>query len=82
MASSKPLGPGPGAYQLPSLVGHPDHDARKHRSPMYSFGRASKTTSKQIGPSPGAYYPSKMTRYGPESVPKWSLYQRLDTKCK
>lgn len=82
MATSKPLGPGPGAYGLPTLVGYPEHDARKYRNPMYSFGVQTKTSKKHVGPGPGAYYPTKMTRYGPESVPKWSLYQRLDTKSK
>lgn len=80
--TSKPLGPGPGAYMLPPLVGHPDHDARKHRNPMYSMGIVPEVRGKNLGPGPGAYYPQKMTRYGTDNVPKWTLYQRLDKECK
>lgn len=82
MATSKPIGPGPGAYQLPPLVGHPAHDARKYRNPMYSFGIVSMDKNRNIGPGPGYYFPTKVTRYGPETVPKWSMYARLDPKCK
>lgn len=80
--ATKPLGPGPGAYMMPTLVGHPNHDARKYRNPMYSFGTVPEKKGKQFGPGPGAYYPDKVTRHGAEGTPKWSIYQRLDKKCK
>ncbi|XP_064550577.1 ciliary microtubule associated protein 1B-like [Drosophila montana] len=60
----RPLGPGPGAYGLPTTVGYEKHDTRKQRMPQYSFGTRTQSTNAAAGPGPGAYQVDKLTRYG------------------
>ncbi|ALC45840.1 CG10252, partial [Drosophila busckii] len=60
----KLTGPGPGAYQLPTLVGYEKHDNRKLRNPQYSFGARTNMLGADPGPGPGAYQVDKWTRYG------------------
>ncbi|XP_060648580.1 ciliary microtubule associated protein 1B-like [Drosophila nasuta] len=61
---ARPLGPGPGAYALPTTVGYEKHDTRKQRMPQYSFGTRTNVRGSGAGPGPGAYLVDKLTRYG------------------
>lgn len=65
-------GPGAGAYQLPTTVGHPNHDPSKHREPMYSFGTNANFRIKPLGPGP-AYRIDNVTRDGNMTSPAWSF---------
>ncbi|CAH4032225.1 unnamed protein product [Pieris brassicae] len=76
MACIKPLGPGPGAYRLPTTVGFPAHDPSRNRSPMYSFGTNGGARIKQLGPGP-AYRIDRITRDGIVTSPAWSFGARL-----
>ncbi|CAD6992974.1 unnamed protein product [Ceratitis capitata] len=80
--SRKPIGPGPGAYMLPSNVGYENHDARKQRLPMYSFGVRSYKHEKLIGPGPGAYKVDNMTRYGISQGNQFTIQGRTYMKEK
>lgn len=40
------LGPGPGRYGLPSMLGHENHDCRRIKNPAYSFGHRLENSSK------------------------------------
>lgn len=85
MTTTKPRGPiaamysSPGpAYQLPTLVGKPDHDPRSTKvvEPAYSFGVKHKADAEQTGPGP-AYNPDpKFLRTGKDGNPSYSLYSR------
>ncbi|CAF4956403.1 outer dense fiber protein 3-like protein 2 [Pieris napi] len=76
MACIKPLGPGPGAYRLPTTVGFPSHDPSRNRSPMFSFGTNGGARIKQLGPGP-AYRIDRITRDGVVTSPAWSFGARL-----
>ncbi|KAF5269823.1 hypothetical protein FQR65_LT05869 [Abscondita terminalis] len=57
------IGPGPGAYKLPTQVGYRDHDTTKYRNPMYSM-RCKCAPGVGFG-TPGPQYDiSQVTRYG------------------
>ncbi|XP_022209684.1 LOW QUALITY PROTEIN: outer dense fiber protein 3B [Drosophila obscura] len=66
--SHRPLGPGPGAYMLPSCFGYAKCDSRTPRSPQYSFGSRSRSCNRpnraSVGPGPAAYHLGSVTRYG------------------
>ncbi|CAG9568483.1 unnamed protein product [Danaus chrysippus] len=79
MACKKPLGPGPGAYALPTTVGFPSHDPSRYRNPMYSFGINAGFRVKQLGPGP-AYRIDRVTRDGLVSSPAWSFGARFPTR--
>ncbi|KAF8572034.1 hypothetical protein P879_01390 [Paragonimus westermani] len=69
--------PGP-CYQLPNLVGYPQHDCRSThvREPQWSFGvkHMSNTTDSSPGP---CYFPnSKVSNTGRDGIPQYSLYSR------
>ncbi|XP_017075819.1 outer dense fiber protein 3-like protein 2 [Drosophila eugracilis] len=66
---SKNIGPGPGAYMLPSCFGQ--------KGPRYSFGRRiDKRRFERPGPGPAAYKVDKVTRYGNAVGPKFSILVR------
>ncbi|XP_018794651.1 PREDICTED: outer dense fiber protein 3-like protein 2 [Bactrocera latifrons] len=62
--SRRPLGPGPGAYMLPSSFGYSNNVPTGRRSPGYSFGLRGPDDIKKAGPGPGAYKTDALTRYG------------------
>jgi len=68
--------PGP-KYQLPSTVGHTNHDGRKKQAPSHSFGTRHAKFSAECSPGPAAYsIKSTCTRKGGDGTPKYSLYGR------
>ncbi|XP_072392626.1 ciliary microtubule associated protein 1A-like [Diabrotica undecimpunctata] len=71
----KNIGPGPGKYQLPPVVGFDQHDISKYRNPCYSIGLQLAYGQKLIGPGP-AYGIHNMTRYGKASQPAYSMKSR------
>ncbi|XP_049881098.1 outer dense fiber protein 3-like [Pectinophora gossypiella] len=74
--SKRPLGPGPGAYRLPTTVGFPGHDPSRYRNPMYSFGSMGGYRLKSLGPGP-AYKIDRITREGQMFAPAWSFGARF-----
>jgi len=68
--------PGP-KYQLPSTVGHNNHDGRKKQAPSHSFGTRHAKFSSDCSPGPAAYgISASCTRKGGDGTPKYSLYGR------
>ncbi|CAB3225616.1 unnamed protein product [Arctia plantaginis] len=78
--SKKPLGPGPGAYQLPTTCGYPGHDPSRYRNPMYSFGVNAGYRVKGLGPGP-SYRIDRVTRDGAMSSPQWSFGARFGPRA-
>ncbi|XP_073966276.1 ciliary microtubule associated protein 1B-like [Choristoneura fumiferana] len=78
--SKKPLGPGPGAYQLPTTVGFPSHDPSRTRAPQYSFGSVGGWRARGLGPGP-AYRIDRITREGAMSSPAWSFGARFPQRA-
>ncbi|XP_068152863.1 ciliary microtubule associated protein 1B-like [Drosophila tropicalis] len=76
------VGPGPGAYMLPPVLGYDRHDSRKQRMPQYSFGVRTNTTGRFVGPGPGAYMIDRMTRYGKGGGLEYSMAPRTPTTDK
>lgn len=75
-------GPGPAAYNIPTLVGRTDHDPRSvhFRYPAYQMGIRLSMQQRDFSPGP-IYYPnSKMLRDGMEGSPKYSLTARRGEK--
>ncbi|XP_055850338.1 outer dense fiber protein 3-like protein 2 [Episyrphus balteatus] len=71
--NTKSRGPGPGAYLLPPNVGFTNHDVRKQRKPQYSFGQRLGSSNRTIGPGPGGYRIEKITRYGNDGTPRYTM---------
>ncbi|XP_076880647.1 outer dense fiber protein 3-like protein 2b isoform X2 [Brachyhypopomus gauderio] len=71
-------GPGPGRYTLPSTIGFVGHDFTKATSPAYSFhGRMSNTMyCVDSSPGPRYYIDSKVTRFGKDGSPAYSILGR------
>ncbi|CAG9766188.1 unnamed protein product [Ceutorhynchus assimilis] len=69
------IGPGPGKYLLPPVVGYDQHDFTKYRNPQYSMGVKLQSLRKQLGPGP-KYPVEHMTRYGKASPPAYSIKSR------
>ncbi|XP_052749454.1 outer dense fiber protein 3-like [Galleria mellonella] len=80
MACKRPLGPGPGAYQLPTTVGYNSHDPSRYRNPMFSFGTNAGFRVKQLGPGP-AYKIHRVTRDGMMTSPAWSFGARFGQRA-
>ncbi|XP_016949876.1 outer dense fiber protein 3-B [Drosophila biarmipes] len=79
MSSNRSIGPGPGAYNLPSTFGYHNCDKRMQRSPQFSFGTSSRSCNsprKVEGPGPAAYHPGKATRFGRPPAEEHSIYSR------
>ncbi|KAH8278892.1 hypothetical protein KR018_010813, partial [Drosophila ironensis] len=79
MFSVSSLGPGPGAYNLPSTFGYKDCDTRMQRSPGFSFGKRTRSCNnnsrrKHNGPGPADYHPGKVTRYGRITEQEFSIF--------
>ncbi|KAI5631779.1 outer dense fiber protein 3-like [Phthorimaea operculella] len=77
--SKRPMGPGPGAYRLPTTVGFPGHDPSRYRNPMYSFGTRGGFGMRTLGPGP-AYKIDRVTRDGLVTAPAWSFGSRFPTR--
>ncbi|XP_023311044.1 outer dense fiber protein 3-like [Anoplophora glabripennis] len=71
----KTIGPGPGKYVLPPLIGFRDHDISKYRNPQYSMGQKLPFGKKPFGPGP-CYDVKNMTSYGKASPPAYSMKSR------
>lgn len=72
------LGPGPGKYVLPPLIGYKDHDISKYRNPQYSMGQKLPFGKKPFGPGP-SYDVYNMTAHGKASPPAYSMKSRPKT---
>ncbi|KAF5282528.1 hypothetical protein FQA39_LY04935 [Lamprigera yunnana] len=57
------LGPGPGAYMLPTTVGYKDHHYCKYRNPMFSMPQKLCPAQQMMIPGP-QYDISKVTQHG------------------
>ncbi|KRF98292.1 uncharacterized protein Dwil_GK27443 [Drosophila willistoni] len=62
------MGPGPGAYTLPSLIGSGGH--------RYSFGLKTDSRPLKPGPGPAAYKLDKLTRFGKSEGGQFSIMRR------
>ncbi|XP_074037029.1 ciliary microtubule associated protein 1B [Leptinotarsa decemlineata] len=71
----KNIGPGPGKYMLPPVVGYAEHDVSRYRNPQYSIGLKLFSGRKPFGPGPG-YDVQGMTRYGKASPAAYSMKSR------
>ena len=70
-------GPGPAKYWLPGTTGHKQHDPRKHMKPAWSLGmRCYPKYREDTGPGPRYNMPEKITRYGMDGTPKYTLHDR------
>ncbi|KAH3838267.1 outer dense fiber protein 3-like [Dreissena polymorpha] len=74
--AAKERGPGPGRYFLPSTVGFSKHDATKKMEPAYSFGRRVPQKAMKDSPGPAYAVDPRMTRYGKDGTPRYSLFTR------
>ncbi|KAL1513145.1 hypothetical protein ABEB36_002600 [Hypothenemus hampei] len=71
----KNIGPGPGKYLLPPVVGYEHHDFTRYRNPEYSMGHKLGSTRKEFGPGP-KYGVANITRFGIASPPAYSIKSR------
>ncbi|XP_034127182.1 uncharacterized protein LOC117583110 [Drosophila guanche] len=76
--SHRSLGPGPGAYMLPSCFGYEQCDSRKQRSPRYSFGSRSRSSNRAnlVGPGPAAYHLGSVKRCGKANNLEYAYFHR------
>ncbi|KAJ8274134.1 hypothetical protein COCON_G00087590 [Conger conger] len=72
-------GPGPGRYGLPPTIGYVGHDFTKPTSPAYSFHHrmSSKLYSEDSSPGPRYYVDAKLTRFGRDGTPSYSIGGRM-----
>ncbi|XP_017112244.1 outer dense fiber protein 3-like protein 2 [Drosophila elegans] len=78
MSCNRSIGPGPGAYNLPSTFGYKNCDKRMQRSPQFSFGTSPRTCNnvrKVEGPGPAAYHLGKVTRFGRPSAEEYAIFR-------
>ncbi|XP_042198750.1 outer dense fiber protein 3-like protein 2 [Callorhinchus milii] len=77
-------GPGPGRYALPPTIGSVGHDFTRHANPAYSFGK--KHTSalyySDCSPGPQYYVDPKITRFGQNGTPAYSMLGRAKHSSK
>ncbi|XP_033820856.1 outer dense fiber protein 3-like protein 2b [Periophthalmus magnuspinnatus] len=80
--AGKEKGPGPGRYGLPPTIGFIGHDFTKPTSPAYSFhGRMSNNMySVDSSPGPMYYINAKMTRFGKDGTPAYSMFGRMKSQ--
>nr|AAH92779.1 Zgc:110183 [Danio rerio]AAI64831.1 Zgc:110183 protein [Danio rerio] len=71
-------GPGPGRYALPPTIGYINHDYTKPSSPAYSFHSRMSSNMVSVDSSPGPRYrvDAKMTRFGRDGTPSYSMLGR------
>uniref|UniRef100_H3DDC8 CIMAP1 family member D n=2 Tax=Tetraodon nigroviridis TaxID=99883 RepID=H3DDC8_TETNG len=76
------IGPGPGRYGLPPTVGFVGHDFTKPTSPAYSFHGKMTDNMYCVDCSPGPKYhiDAKMTRFGRDGTPAYSMLGRIQSK--
>ncbi|KAM4618278.1 ciliary microtubule associated protein 1B [Polymixia lowei] len=67
--------PGP-KYALPGLIGINNHDPRKQKAPVFSFGTRHNQLSADSSPGPRYLVSSRITRVGRDGTPAFSLYSR------
>ncbi|KAM9762616.1 outer dense fiber protein 3-like protein 2b [Menidia menidia] len=77
--AGKERGPGPGHYGLPPTIGFIGHDYTKPSSPAYSFHGRMSHNMYYVDSSPGPLYcvDAKMTRFGKDGIPAFSILGRL-----
>ncbi|TRY62328.1 hypothetical protein DNTS_025866 [Danionella cerebrum] len=75
-------GPGPGRYILPPAIGFVGHDFTKSTSPAYSFHGKMSNNIHSIDCSPGPKYhiDAKLTRFGRDGTPAYSIHRRMETR--
>ncbi|KAJ0065117.1 hypothetical protein NL108_005593, partial [Boleophthalmus pectinirostris] len=73
------VGPGPGHYGLPPTIGFIGHDFTKPTSPAYSFHGRMSSNMYSVDSSPGPMYhiSAKMTRFGKDGTPAFSMFSRM-----
>ncbi|XP_053360387.1 outer dense fiber protein 3-like protein 2a [Clarias gariepinus] len=78
LIAGRERGPGPGRYVLPPTIGYINHDYTKPSSPAYSFHRrmSSKMLSEDSSPGPRYHVDSKITRFGRDGTPSYSMLGR------
>lgn len=78
LIAAKERGPGPGRYALPSTLGSKFHDTTKRTEPAFSFGQKLPNSifKKTDSPGPGYYVNPKMSRYGSDGTPSFSMSSR------
>ncbi|XP_056613798.1 outer dense fiber protein 3-like protein 2b isoform X3 [Triplophysa dalaica] len=81
--AGKEKGPGPGRYVLPPMIGFVGHDFTKLTSPAYSFhGRTSDNMySIDINPGPKYHIDAKLTRFGRDGTPAYSIHGRMKNRA-
>ncbi|CAH0550320.1 unnamed protein product [Brassicogethes aeneus] len=72
------MGPGPGNYKLPSLIGRQNHDFTKKCEPAYSMRIKSSLAKRRHSPGP-KYDLTGLTVYGRSCSPKYSQKSRPRT---
>ncbi|MBN3303200.1 OD3L2 protein, partial [Amia calva] len=72
-------GPGPSRYALPPTVGFIGHDFTKPTGPAYSFHSRMSNAMYSVDSSPGPQYhiDAKMTRFGRDGTPAYSMLGRV-----
>ncbi|XP_041956478.1 outer dense fiber protein 3-like protein 2a [Alosa sapidissima] len=78
MIAGRERGPGPGRYALPPTIGYIGHDYTKPSSPAYSFHSRMSSNMVSVDSSPGPQYhiDAKMTRFGRNATPSYSMLGR------
>eukprot|EP00116_Pleurobrachia_bachei_P009129 sb/3469391/ len=64
------------SYNFPSLPGHNGNDISKSKSPAFSFGRRLSSRANNGSPGPAYMVPARMTRFGGDGAPAYSLHGR------
>uniref|UniRef100_A0A3Q3X7K8 Uncharacterized protein n=1 Tax=Mola mola TaxID=94237 RepID=A0A3Q3X7K8_MOLML len=82
--AGKQKGPGPGRYGLPPTIGYVGNDLTKPTSPAYSFHGRMTDNMYSVDSSPGPKYnvDAKITRFGRDGTPAYSMLGRLKAKSK
>uniref|UniRef100_W5MEW1 Outer dense fiber of sperm tails 3-like 2a n=2 Tax=Lepisosteus oculatus TaxID=7918 RepID=W5MEW1_LEPOC len=71
-------GPGPGRYALPPTIGFAGHDFTRPAGPAYSFHSRMSSVMYSVDSSPGPryYIDAKLTRFGRDGSPAFSMLGR------
>ncbi|XP_055514839.1 outer dense fiber protein 3-like protein 2 [Leucoraja erinacea] len=79
--AARERGPGPGRYGLPPAIGFMGHDLTKHMNPAYTFGRkhSGALYYNSCSPGPRYYVDPKITRFGRNGTPSYSMAARVKT---
>ncbi|XP_067370534.1 outer dense fiber protein 3-like protein 2b [Channa argus] len=81
LIAGRERGPGPGRYGLPPTIGFIGHDFTKPTSPAYSFHGRMSDNMYSVDSSPGPQYQvdAKITRFGKDGTPAYSMLGRTKT---